>query len=164
MPFAIECKHGFYCPWGRNLWIWSIRLVNRQHTVRAPKRVGKNFRKKKKEKKRRIIWILWILIDQSVPVWNLLFVIKVLILQSGSFQFPPLAAEGGSERQADLKKRLWKSKRKLQKMDHRSSVVVVGGCRERQQRLQRNIRLDDETDLAKFYKLRWKVALESSGN
>lgn len=39
-------------------------------------------------------------------------------------------------------------------MDHRSSVVVVGGCRERQQRLQRNIRLDDESDLAKFYKLR----------
>jgi len=38
-------------------------------------------------------------------------------------------------------------------MDHRSSVVVVGGCRERQQRLQRNIRLDDESDLAKFYKL-----------
>ena len=65
---------------------------------------GKKFPKEKKRKKRRIIWIFWILIDQSVPVWNLLFVIKVLILQSGSFQFPPLAAEGGSERQADLKK------------------------------------------------------------
>ena len=35
-----------------------------------------------------------------------------------------------------------------------SPVVVVKGDRERQQRLQRNIRLDDEEHLAKFYKLR----------
>jgi len=34
-----------------------------------------------------------------------------------------------------------------------SPVVVVKGDRERQQRLQRNIRLDDEEHLAKFYKL-----------
>jgi len=34
-----------------------------------------------------------------------------------------------------------------------SVVVVVGGDRDRQQRLQRNIRLEDETDLGKFYKL-----------
>ena len=42
---------GFIAPGAEISEFWSIRLVNRHHTVRAPKRVGKNFRKKKKREK-----------------------------------------------------------------------------------------------------------------
>lgn len=103
MPFASERKHGFYCPWGPRILWFFFRLLDRQAYSQGAEKSGKKIPKKREKS------VEWKKFDQCSGV-EFTFCNKSADTSEWFVPPPISAAEAGSERQTDLKKKLEEKK------------------------------------------------------